>query len=177
MPDIALERIKLPAAIAVEGDGALTVRTHAQPSHAYRTPFARDTARILHARAFRRLAGKTQVFSRLPGELPGDHSRSRLTHTVARMETEGLVSRSSASDDRRGVFAELTESGWERLKEAAPTHVAGVRSYLLDPVSPEDFAAVGRAFTAVAEALGEAKSWPLGPESPKRRSTMRGIGT
>jgi DNA-binding MarR family transcriptional regulator len=106
-----------------------------------------------------------------------NHSRSRLTHTVARMETEGLVSRSSASDDRRGVFAELTESGWERLKEAAPTHVAGVRSYLLDPVSPEDFAAVGRAFTAVAEALGEAKSWPLGPESPKRRSTMRGVGT
>lgn len=105
-----------------------------------------------------------------------NHSRSRLTHTVARMESDGLVRRSSASEDRRGVFAELTEAGWERLKEAAPTHVAGVRSYLLDPVTPDDFAAVGRAFTAVAEALGEAKSWPLGPESPKRRSTMRGTG-
>ena len=104
MPDIALERIKLPAAIAVEGDGALTVRTHAQPSHAYRTPFARDTARILHARAFRRLAGKTQVFSRLPGELPGDHSRSRLTHTLEVAQ----IARTAAG--ALGLNAELAEA-------------------------------------------------------------------
>ena len=39
-------------------------------------------ARILHARAFRRLAGKTQVFTRLPGDPPSDHFRSRLTHTL-----------------------------------------------------------------------------------------------
>jgi dGTPase len=36
----------------------------------------------LHARAFRRLAGKTQVFTRLPGTPPADHFRSRLTHTL-----------------------------------------------------------------------------------------------
>ncbi len=39
-------------------------------------------ARILHTRAFRRLAGKTQVFTRLPTEYLSDHSRSRLTHTL-----------------------------------------------------------------------------------------------
>ncbi len=33
-------------------------------------------------RAFRRLAGKTQVFTRMPGDPPGDHFRSRLTHTL-----------------------------------------------------------------------------------------------
>lgn len=74
----------LPHGIAVNGgsDGALTQRAHAEPPHAYRTPFARDGARILHARAFRRLAGKTQVFTRLPGDPLSDHFRSRLTHTL-----------------------------------------------------------------------------------------------
>lgn len=76
--------LPLPPAIAVCGeDGAeLARRTHAEPPHAYRSPFARDAARVLHARAFRRLAGKTQVFTRLPSEEHSDHFRSRLTHTL-----------------------------------------------------------------------------------------------
>ena len=72
----------LPSTIAVDGDGELAQRQHPEPSHPYRSSFARDAARILHARAFRRLAGKTQVFSRLAGDLPGDHFRTRLTHTL-----------------------------------------------------------------------------------------------
>jgi dGTPase len=75
---------KLPLEIAARGDedGELTRRVHDEPPHPYRTPFARDGARILHARAFRRLAGKTQVFTHLPGTPPADHFRSRLTHTL-----------------------------------------------------------------------------------------------
>jgi dGTPase len=74
----------LPPRIAVRGDpdGELTRRSYAERPHPYRTPFARDAARILHARAFRRLAGKTQVFTRSFSDLPGDHFRSRLTHTL-----------------------------------------------------------------------------------------------
>ncbi|HEY2471622.1 MAG TPA: dNTP triphosphohydrolase [Terracidiphilus sp.] len=72
----------LPPAIAVDESGDLAVRKYAEPGHPYRSPFARDTARILHSRAFRRLAGKTQVFSRLTHVLPADHVRSRLTHTL-----------------------------------------------------------------------------------------------
>ena len=81
------------------------------------------------------------------------HSRSRVTHTVARMESEGLVRRTSCPTDRRGVIAELTQAGYDRLVEAAPTHVAGVRAHLVDVADPHDFAAMGRVFTAVAEAL------------------------
>jgi dGTPase len=85
MADLEIKvQVKLPSQIAVCGDegGELTQRAYAELPHPYRTPFARDTARILHARAFRRLAGKTQVFTHLPGDPPADHFRSRLTHTL-----------------------------------------------------------------------------------------------
>ncbi len=72
----------LPAKVAVRADSELSRRAHPEPPHSYRTPFARDAARVLHARAFRRLAGKTQVFARLPADAPSDHFRSRLTHTL-----------------------------------------------------------------------------------------------
>lgn len=53
-------------------------RTFPEKSHAYRTEFQRDRARIIHSRAFRRLEYKTQVF--LNGT--GDHLRTRLTHSI-----------------------------------------------------------------------------------------------
>lgn len=98
-------------------------------------------------------------------ELAGslNHSRSRLTHTVSRMEAAGLVRRGSCPEDRRGVLAELTDAGYDRLVDAAPTHVEGVRRYLVDAVSDEDFAAVGRSFTEVANAICGERPWPGEP--------------
>jgi dGTPase len=95
---------KLHPEIAVRGDGELAARAHAESPHPYRSPFARDAARILHARAFRRLAGKTQVFPRLPAESPSDHIRSRLTHTLEVTQ----ISRTLAG--ALGLNAELTEA-------------------------------------------------------------------
>jgi len=83
------------------------------------------------------------------------HSRSRVTHTVARLEKDGLVTRNACVSDGRGVEAVLTEKGFARLQEAAPTHVEGVRRFLVDLAGEEDFAALGRVFNAVADKLVE----------------------
>lgn len=79
-------------------------------------------------------------------------SRSRLTHTVSRMEKKGLIRRSTCASDRRGVFATLTSAGYELLVAAAPRHVESVRRALVDPVSPEDYQALGRVMEAVLAA-------------------------
>jgi DNA-binding MarR family transcriptional regulator len=79
-------------------------------------------------------------------------SRSRLTHTIARMEKDLLVERVGCPTDRRGVWATLTESGMDRLRTAAPSHVAAVRRYFVDAADSDDYAALGRAFEAVIAA-------------------------
>jgi DNA-binding MarR family transcriptional regulator len=81
------------------------------------------------------------------------HSRSRVTHTVKRLEAEDLVVRELCADDGRGVEALLTDKGMSLLEEAAHLHVAGVRDNLVDLVSPEDFAALGRVMNAVTDRL------------------------
>jgi dGTPase len=53
-------------------------RRYPESEHPYRNAFQRDRDRIVQARAFRRLAGKTQVFT----SRASDHFRSRLTHTI-----------------------------------------------------------------------------------------------
>jgi dGTPase len=97
---------RLPAGIPVCGEDSdpLALRVYPEPPHPYRTPFARDAARILHSRAFRRLAGKTQVFTRLPADSPSDHFRSRLTHTLEVTQ----IARTLAA--ALGLNAELAEA-------------------------------------------------------------------
>jgi len=55
-----------------------------------RTCFERDRDRILHAEAFRRLAGKTQVFV-----FPDDHQRTRLTHALEVAQVAGGIARAA----------------------------------------------------------------------------------
>jgi dGTPase len=63
-------------------------RLRAEEPDPWRTCFERDRDRILHATAFRRLAGKTQVFV-----FPDDHQRTRLTHAVEVAQVATSVAR------------------------------------------------------------------------------------
>jgi DNA-binding MarR family transcriptional regulator len=82
-------------------------------------------------------------------------SRSRLTHTIARMEKSGLVIRTTCPTDRRGVWAEVTDDGIKLLETAAPSHVAAVRRNFVEAIGEEDYAALGRAFEAVLSVDGD----------------------
>ncbi|HUI85120.1 MAG TPA: deoxyguanosinetriphosphate triphosphohydrolase [Candidatus Binatia bacterium] len=64
-----------PYAVRVEDSRG---RRYSEPPHPYRNLFQRDRDRVIHARAFRRLENKTQVFTRRYS----DHFRTRLTHTM-----------------------------------------------------------------------------------------------
>ena len=89
------------------------------------------------------------------------NSRSRITHTIARMERAGLVVRRQCSSDGRGVFAQLTDRGYAKLVDAAPSHVESVRNALIDVIDPVDLTALGRAFGAVASALESGEPDPV----------------
>jgi dGTPase len=65
-------------AVTGDADDPLLARVYPAPRSQFRTPFQRDRERIVQSRAFRRLAGKTQVFT----SRASDHFRSRLTHTI-----------------------------------------------------------------------------------------------
>jgi DNA-binding MarR family transcriptional regulator len=49
-------------------------------------------------------------------------TQSTVSRVVARLEDEGLACRAMCSDDRRGIFASLTDSGRERMEAATPTY-------------------------------------------------------
>ncbi|MEV4252043.1 MarR family transcriptional regulator [Spirillospora sp. NPDC049652] len=83
-------------------------------------------------------------------------SRSRLSHTCSRLESKGLVRRDNCPNDKRGVYAFLTDAGFEALDRAARDHVETVRDYFVDVVEPSDLEAIGRAFTAVLKRIDSA---------------------
>jgi DNA-binding MarR family transcriptional regulator len=64
-------------------------------------------------------------------------SQSRVSHAVARLEEAGWVRRVPAPGDRRGQIAQLTDAGFDRLVEVAPSHAETVRSMMFDPLSPQ----------------------------------------
>ena len=81
-------------------------------------------------------------------------SRSRLSHHISRLEARGLVVRESCPLDRRGFYAVLTPAGREVIESVAPHHVAGVRRWFIDQLSPEELQTLATVFTRIDRSLG-----------------------
>jgi dGTPase len=136
------ERLHL-AAGATRSQGAGR-RERAEEADPWRTCFERDRDRILHSPAFRRLAGKTQVFI-----FPADHQRTRLTHALEVAQVASAIAAACrlnqplveaialghdcghgpgghASEDALGVFVpEFDHAVWGADVTAAPLNLCG----------------------------------------------------
>jgi len=82
-------------------------------------------------------------------------SPSGVTRRLDGLVKQGHVERRACPEDRRGSLAVLTPLGLARLVAAAPTHVAGVRRYVIDPLDRAQLEGLAAALSAVDSALSE----------------------
>jgi DNA-binding MarR family transcriptional regulator len=82
-------------------------------------------------------------------------SRSRVTHTAARLEKRGWVRREACLEDRRGVELVLTDAGRAAVERMARVHVESVRRHLLDAMPAEEFAQLGRAMQRIRQQVAD----------------------
>jgi dGTPase len=103
-------------------------RESPEPPCPFRTPFQRDRDRIIHAKAFRRLAHKTQVFI----ASAGDPYRTRLTHTLEVAQIARTLARALHLDEDLAEAVSLAHDLGH-----TPFGHAGER--VLDELSPSGF--------------------------------------
>jgi DNA-binding MarR family transcriptional regulator len=77
----------------------------------------------------------------------------RLSHVVRRLEGRGLVERFPCPEDGRATNARLTDDGWRKILEAAPGHVANVRRYVIDALTPAQLSQLINIADAVLQRL------------------------
>jgi DNA-binding MarR family transcriptional regulator len=81
--------------------------------------------------------------------------QSGLSRILTRMEAAHLVRRSAVEADKRNLWVELTDAGRERLRLAAPTHIAGIRRWFADRLTARQLEAIRAGLSRVLEGLSE----------------------
>ena len=94
-------------------------------------------------------AGRLRAFE-LGQELGWE--KSRVSHHVSRMVARGLVRREKCPSDQRGAFVVVTERGRAAIEAAAPGHVAAVRRYFIDLLTPAQLDVLATATSTVLDA-------------------------
>ena len=82
-------------------------------------------------------------------------SRSGLTRRMDGVLKAKYVLRVGDQEDRRAVFAQITEKGLALIKKVAPHHVASVRRHMIDLLSPAEIAAFGTGFAKIGKQLSQ----------------------
>jgi DNA-binding MarR family transcriptional regulator len=68
---------------------------------------------------------------------------SGITRLLEGLEQAGWVERASCESDARVTYAQLTDAGLEKLREAGKTHVAGVEGFFRDRYSKKELEVLG----------------------------------
>jgi len=76
-------------------------------------------------------------------------SPSGMTRRIDGLVRAGLVERRQCPTDRRGSNAVITETGIEALRNAAPTHVRGVREHFITRLTARQLANLAAALSSV----------------------------
>ena len=92
-------------------------------------------------------------------------SPSRLSHAVSRLERAGWVRRIECTEVGRRTSAILTDAGTAKLRAAAPGHVREVRRLVVDALTPEQLAGMGRAARAIVRRAAPEVAGLLGVEA------------
>lgn len=100
--------------------------------------------------------GRSRRMSDLAGFANG--SLSRLSHVVKRLEQRGFVERRPSEEDGRITVATITDAGFERLVAAAPGHVAAVREYVIDALTPAQLRELKAISAQILERVDPGKS-------------------
>ncbi len=82
-------------------------------------------------------------------------SPSGLTRRLDGLVSAGLVTREPSTHDRRVMKAQLTEAGFEALRQAAPHHVDSVRRHIFDHLDDSQVEAMASIFAAISAGLSE----------------------
>ena len=82
-------------------------------------------------------------------------SPSGLTRRLDGLVSTSFVKREPSTQDRRVMMAQLTDTGLEALRRAAPGHVDSVRRHIFDHLDPGQVEAMASIFTAIGKGLSE----------------------
>lgn len=99
------------------------------------------------AGAPKRTMRMTQLASQTNATLP------RLSHVARRLESSALIERFPCPEDRRATNVRLTAAGLRTVKQAAPGHVATVRRFVIDALSPEQLTQLHAIGSAILDKL------------------------
>src|SRR4051812_10167343 len=94
------------------------------------------------------------------------YSRSALTYQAGLLEKAGLVARTPAADDERGIMVTITDAGRERLARVFPGHIEIVGRLLFEPLSDDDVKALAALLAPVREHM---RATPPRSAAPRRR--------
>lgn len=96
-------------------------------------------------------------------------SLSRLSQAVSRLERRGWIRRGPDPDDGRYTVAALTDDGMNKVVATAPGHVAEIRRYVFDRLSPAQVGQLGTLSELILQALPPDATWPAESGGRRRR--------